>query len=347
MTNHEFLCLAIENLSYLFDQEALEYLIYTPERELFQKQYQTVMNIGQFSLNALHAFECAARHQSFTEAGKELHVTQGAISQQIKQLESQLGFLLFHRQPRKLILTTKGKRLAEIVRNSLFAIQNEIEELQSLEYGKEILKISVMPSFGSKWLMARIGKFNQLHPNIKLEISSEGRKVDLHVEDVDLGIRYGDGNYPGLDTTLLMKEEVFPVCSPAFLEKNDLPRTLEDLNDYDLIHDTAGPYERFTGLWETWLEIVGVKGIDLSRGTTYNLSELVMNAAVLGHGIALGRSVLVADDIAAGRLVRLFDISVEAESSYFVVSTKEGKGKEKIRLFRQWLLEEAQAHINI
>jgi LysR family glycine cleavage system transcriptional activator len=191
--------------------------------------------------------------------------------------------------------------------------------------------------------MPRLGKFNRIYPHIKLDVSSEGRVVDLQVEDVDLAIRYGNGDYPGLQTTLLLKEEVFPVCSPCFLQKKNLPRTLEDLKDHDLIHDTAGPYARYTGLWETWLEIVGVKGIDTNRGTTYNLSEMVMNAAVLGQGIALGRSVLVADDIAEGRLVRLFDISVEMESSYYIVTTEENKDKEKIRLFREWLLEEAKA----
>ena len=302
------------------------------------------MSNAHYSLNALHAFEAAARHQSFTLAGKELFVTQGAISQQIKQLESQLGFALFHRQPRKLILTRKGEKLALIVRASLSSIHEAIEELQEDKKGENTLKVSIIPSLASKWVMPRLRKFSKLHPQIKLEISSEGRMVDLHTEDVDIAIRYGKGNYPGLHTVLLMKEEIFPVCSPSFLKENSVPTCLEDLKNHVLIHDTAGPYTRYTGLWKTWLEIVGVKGIDVSEGTIFNQSEMVMNAAVLGQGIALGRSVLVEDDIAQGRLVRLFDVTVDSDSSYYLVSTEEDKDKEKIRLFREWILKEARAN---
>ncbi len=298
------------------------------------------MNIGFYSLNALYSFESSARHLSFTLAGKELHVTQGAISQQIKQLESQLGFALFHRQPRRLKLTEKGELLAKTVRHSLRAIQDAIEELQK-DKATDILRISVLPSFASKWLMPRLARFNEIYPHIKLEVSSEGRLADLAVENIDLAIRYGRSNYPGLQTTLLKKEEIYPVCSPSFLINKTHPRYLEDLKDHVLIHDASDAHSRYTGFWDNWFEAVGVKGINISRGTTFNQSELVMNAAVMGQGIALGRSVLVNDDITQGRLVRLFDTKVVTELSYYIVNMEKDKNKEKIKIFREWLLKEA------
>ncbi len=297
------------------------------------------MKIKLQSLSGFHAFESAARHLSFTKAGEELHVTQAAVSQQIKQLENQLGFKLFKRMTRKIVLTTEGKRLAETVRQSLTNIADTIEDILEEEKGGTVT-ISTITSFAMKWLIPRMGRFREKHPDVQLNIHTDDKIVDLNEYNVDLAIRNGIGIYPNLDVTLMMREEVFPVCSPDLI-KGKKKLEIKDIYEYELLEDEV-QWEigvEFSD-WNIWLNAVGIDDIDTHGGTSFSNSVMALQAAVDGHGIAMCRTSLAADDLTTGRLVKPFDVSVETPNAYYIVCLKEKAGKTRIKKVKQWLLEE-------
>ncbi|MDP6788489.1 MAG: transcriptional regulator GcvA [Rhodospirillales bacterium] len=285
-------------------------------------------------LNALRVFEAAARHLSFTRAARELNVTQAAVSHQIKGLEAHLGLKLFRRLSRTLLLTDQGQAYFPPVRDALAALAQATKRLEAQDAGGTIT-VSTLTSFAANWLVPRLRRFRALCPDVDVHISTTDDVVDFGRDDVDMAIRYGGGVWRGLDAVRLMTEEVFPVCSPSLLEDGPPLRNPADLGRHTLLHDDMRED------WQMWLLAAGADHLDATRGPGFQHSNLVVQAAVAGEGVALGRSVLVADDLAQGRLVKPFDTSLPAEYAYYVVCPKADAKRPKIAAFRQWLLNEA------
>jgi LysR family glycine cleavage system transcriptional activator len=285
-------------------------------------------------LNALRAFEAAARHLSFTLAANELSVTQAAISHQVKALEDRLGIVLFRRLNRALKLTEAGEAYLPPVRDALDAIAAATERLHADESAGR-LTVTTINSFAGSWLLPRMPRFRALHPEIDVLLDADDRMVDLAGGRADLAIRWGMGNWPGLRAELWMTEEVFPVCSPDLATAEAPLRTPDDLRRHTLIHDDMRVN------WGAWLHAAGAEDVDATAGPGYTNSRLVLQVAIAGQGVALARSLLVADDLAAGRLVRPFDVAVPAGFAYYIVALPENWDRPKVRAFRDWLFAES------
>ena len=285
------------------------------------------------TLNALRAFEAAGRHLSFTRAAEELHVTQAAISHQIKSLEEQLGIRMFRRGPRGLLLTDAGQSYLPEVREAFQRLTAATDRLLE-DDARGAITVSVLPSFAARWLVPRLTRFRETHPDIEVRVSADDRLADFDRNDVDLAIRYGRGDYPGLHADRFLTEELFPVCNPDLLKRLPLERP-EDLRDHTLLHDDM----RMD--WSMWLLAAGVEGVDPRRGPSFNDSSMVLQAAVDGQGVALGRSALALDDLAAGRLIRPFEFSLPAEYAYYILCPERTVNRPNIKIFREWLLSQS------
>lgn len=286
-------------------------------------------------LNSLKAFEAAARHLSFTRAAAELNVTQAAISHQVKGLEESLGLALFRRVNRSLLLTDEGQALYPDLGNAFDTIAAAVERLYERDQAG-VLNLSTLDSIAASWLVPKIGKFRILHPDIDVRISTSDQVVDFTSGGFDMALRYGSGPYPGMEMVVLMKETMFPVLSPSLLEKFGPLDSLADLARFPLLHDDMRDD------WGVWREVAGISDMDISRGPSFSHSYLVQQAAVAGQGVALGRSVLIADDLAAGLLIKPFDIDLEGHHAYCAVYPKANAKRPKIIAFRDWLLTEAK-----
>jgi LysR family glycine cleavage system transcriptional activator len=285
-------------------------------------------------LNALRAFEAAARHLSFTRAAEELYVTQAAISHQVKALEEHLGRKLFRRLNRALLLTDDGQAYLPSV-SKAFTLLNEATNDLLTKQAPGPLTVSALPSFAARWLVPRLGRFRQIRPDIDLRIDPSTELTDFAAGDVDVSIRYGRGKYPGLRADWLMTEDIFPVCSPALLEADHPLREPRDLEHQVLLHDDGH------GDWRTWLLAAGVDRVDPARGPIFTDSSMLIQAAMAGQGVALARGVLAADELAAGRLVRPFTLSLPTEYAYYLVCPQDTAEQPKVVAFRDWLLGEA------
>ena len=285
-------------------------------------------------LNALKAFEAAARYESFTRAAEELCVTQGAVSHQVKALEAELGLKLFNRERQRLAITEAGRVYLEVVRDALDRIAAGTERLLQRQ-SAGALTISTSPNFAAKWLVHRLGRFAEAHPGIDLRVSASMHHVDFAREDVDLAIRHGNGRASGLHVTRLCAEVLAPVCSPKLLRGRSGLRTPADLARHTLLHvDDRND-------WVKWLDAAGVNNVDLSRGPVLNQASMTLDAAVDGQGVALARSALAAWDLINGRLVRPFELSLPVPYAYWIVCSKATAKLPKIVTFRDWLLAEA------
>ena len=283
-------------------------------------------------LNALRAFEAAARHLSFTKAADELAVTQAAISHQVKGLEERLGVALFRRANRALVLTEVGQAYLPALRDAFDAIDAATARiLQKDKAGT--LTVTTMPSFGAAWLVRRLGAFRAKHPDIDVRLLTVERLVDFAREDVDIGIRFGVGAWAGLTSERLLSEDMFPMCSPALLKEKKLDKP-EDLRHHTLLHDDMETD------WRRWLVAAGVKGIDPNRGLHFPNSSMLLQAAVEGQGVALGRSALAAGYLAAGQLVKPFELKLPVDAAYYVVYPPAYAQRAKVMAFRDWLMEE-------
>jgi LysR family glycine cleavage system transcriptional activator len=294
-------------------------------------------------LQALRAFDAAARHLNFTRAAEELFVTQGAVSQQIRQLEEYLGFRLFFRLPRRLVLTDEGERLARATSEGFTRIAGEIESLLAVEEAG-VVTVSVLQSFAVKWLIPRLGHFRTEHPEIDVRIHADDRLVDFRTEGIDLAVRFGRGHYPNLHTERLMRDEVFPVCSPDYLAANPPLRVPQDIAGHQLLHDaTSDAGMPRASDWQFWLDGVGVDGIDLRRGLRFNSGDMVIQAALMGQGIGVARTSLAAQDLKAGLLVRPFSQKVVSSYAYYVTCPEENLNRPRVTAFIRWLKKEVAA----
>ena len=292
-------------------------------------------------LNALRAFESAGRHLSFTRAAAELNVTPAAVSQQVKALEAQLGVALFRRLTRALRLTEAGRAALPTLSLGFDKLAQGVEEMRArCESG--LLTISVSPSFGALWLVPRLERFRGRHPDIEIRIDGTDRRVDLARDEADVALRYGPGGYPGLRVDRLFGQVNTPVCSPALLDTEHPLRRPDDLRHHSLLHIDWKDAE---ASWRMWLLAAGLHDIDPTRGPRFSLESMAVQAALDGQGVALVGDMLVADELAAGRLLRPFDpgLSTPLTFSYYLLSTKEAAALPKVAAFRDWLLEEARA----
>jgi LysR family glycine cleavage system transcriptional activator len=287
-------------------------------------------------LNALRTFAAAARHLSFTRAAHELHVTQTAVSHQMRILEQHLGLPLFLRLPRRLALTAEGQAYARDLGRVLERIAEATAALRGSPR-REILSVTTFPSLAARWLVPRLGGFVARHPHTDLRLTSTERFVDFAREPMDVAIRFGYGRYAGLHTEKLMDDDFFPVCSPALLGgRRGRRHPPLDLGRCTLLHDDSPDN------WRRWLRAAGLGGVgvDVERGHTFTDANLTLHAAADGQGVALGRRVLVERDLAAGRLVRPFAQSVPCEPAYYLVASQHAMDLPKVRAFRAWLLDE-------
>ncbi|MBO6521846.1 MAG: transcriptional regulator GcvA [Rhodospirillales bacterium] len=285
-------------------------------------------------LNALKAFEAAARHESFTRAADELNVTQGAVSHQVKALEADLRMKLFNREPQRLVLTDAGRDYLVVLRDAFDRIAVGTDRmLQRQNAG--VLTVTTSPNFAAKWLVHRLGRFALQHPEIDLRISASLQHIDFAREDVDMAVRHGDGSWSGMDMRQLCSEQLFPVCSPKLMTGPDAIQSPADLANHTLLHlDDRND-------WQKWLDAAGVTDADLSRGPVLNQASMIIDAAVDGQGIALARTGLAITDLINGRLVKPFDIALDVSYGYWIVCPKATAKLPKIETFRNWLLEEA------
>jgi LysR family glycine cleavage system transcriptional activator len=288
-------------------------------------------------LNALRAFEAAARHMSFSKAADELHVTPAAISHQVKALEDVLGVTLFRRLVRSLALTDAGRTYLPNLTRGLDHIARATEQLRGRGLAGR-LTLSVMPSFAMRWLVPLLPDFHAAFPDIDLVVRAEPRKVDFDTEDVDAAIRYGPATHPGLRADLLMREEIFPVCSPALVQGPRAIRTLADVRHHPLIHDFDASAAESWFHWETWIREHGLGDVDPTRGLRFSDSSLMLEAATLGLGVALGRSAIMGDLLASGRLVRPVAEAHDADHAYWIVSPERLADEPKVAALRDWLI---------
>jgi LysR family glycine cleavage system transcriptional activator len=284
-------------------------------------------------LSALPLFEAAARHLNFSKAAAELNVTPGAISRAIKNLEDQLQVLLFERQTRSVQLTEVGEPYARAVRDALEQLA-AATALATARHSSSTLNVSTSDGFAGRWLVPRLYRFHKSHEDIDVRVSTTGKLTNFLGDGIDVAIRYGGGSYPGLQSELLTGEEVFPVCSPKLLKGTRALRKPEDLKHHTLIRDTY-PID-----WKAWLDSAGVKGVNPRKGLTFDSYTFAIEAAAQGEGVALGRSMLVGGDLAAGRLVRPFKHSLKAASSFYLVYPPDAIRQRKVKAFRDWLFKE-------
>lgn len=285
------------------------------------------------SLTALRAFESAARHNSFSRAAEELHLTHGAIGHQVRALEASLGMPLFARVGRGLVLTPEGRMLAERVRAAWLDIAAAAQDISRRANACQ-LTISVMPSFAARWLVPRLGRFIEQNPDLQLVVQTTSNLVDFSREAVDVGLRMGSGNWPDLWCERLFGDSYFPVCAPAF-NHGKLPATVSELPGLPLLNSIGEP-------WLPWFAAAGLDAPE-PRGVTYSDSHSLLQAAKEGQGIALARQTMAAEDLQRGALVRLFAVSIPSPASYYLVCPPALAQAGKVQRFRAWLRDEIRA----
>jgi LysR family glycine cleavage system transcriptional activator len=290
----------------------------------------------------LRAFEAAARHLNFSRAADELSVTPGAVSQQIQNLEDYIGAGLFKRTPRGLLLTDAAQTALPALREAFDRLAEAASLLTAAVDGRR-LTLTAPPSFAAKWLVPRLGRFEQAHPQVDVWLSADMDLVDFAGGDVDLAVRYGAGAYPGLETQRLMQETVIPVTSPETVAANPLNEP-GDLARHVLLHDGSPDADESCPDWQMWLAARGIKGVDGSRGPRFNQSSLVIEAAMAGRGVALAKRTLAQDDLDAGRLVAPMAISTNVDFAYYVVHPKAKARLPQVKAFVTWIVAEAAAH---
>lgn len=295
-------------------------------------------------LNALRAFEATARHGSFSGAGTELNVTSAAVGQLVRGLEDWLGAPLFHRSPSgrsRLLPNTLAERALPDIRRGLDHLSLGLERLKEAT-ASSVLTVSVSPAFAAKWLLPRIDRFQTRWPETDLRLDTSLKLADYVAQGIDIGVRYGHGEWAGLKAERLMEEEVFPVCSPALHTVLSASQP-SDLVRHTLIHDLSVAPDAGFATWASWLDAAGSKPAPSpQRGLKINNSAAVLQAAIDGQGVALARGILARDDLAAGRLIRLFpEIALRSPLAYYVVYREECTALPRLQAFRTWLFEEA------
>ena len=291
-------------------------------------------------LKSLQAFEVAGRHLSFTDAARELNVTPGAISQQIRLLEEHLELKLFKRMNRVIVLTDAGQLFLPMI-SAGFEQFSEAVSLVRQKRSDGPLTITSAPSFVSKWLIPRLASFKAQHPQIDVRIDTSDRLVDFKHEDIDVGIRFGDGEYPELETLFLFSFDLIPVCSPELLQQGDGLKQVSDLKNFTLLHSNYDALDPGWPDWAMWLKVVDAENVDASHGIYFNQSDLIFQAAMAGQGVALLANIMADPEIAAGRLVQPFAARLPVKLNYHLVTSPQKARIAKVVAFREWVLAES------
>lgn len=296
-------------------------------------------------LNALRAFEATARHGSFSLAAAELNVTPAAVGQLVRTLEDWLGAPLFHRGGSgraRLVLTEAAQRAMPDIRAGFDSLSLGLARLREVSANR-VLTVTVSPAFAAKWLLPRLDRFQTAWPDIDVRLDTSLKLLDFAAQGIDIGVRYGRGAWPDLAAEMLMREEVYPVCSPVLIATGAPLRAVADLAGHTLIHDLSVDAAAGFMTWEAWLLAAGAADVPTARGLRINSSAAVLQAAIDGHGVALARSIMARDDLSAGRLVRLFpEIVAPSPLAYYVVHRAECTALPKLAAFKAWLLAEAK-----
>lgn len=285
------------------------------------------------NFSALRAFEAAARHENFSRAAEELHLTHGAISHQVRALEQELGRELFVRNGRQVKITSDALKFAQFLGKSFADIAAAADAMRAASVNRR-LTISSIPSFAARWLAPRLGRFIDRYPDIEVVLQSSGQLQDLARDGIDVGIRFGRGNYPGLVVQRLMGDVYYPVVSPHYRD-GQRPATPQDLRQHTLLRSVEP--------WSPWLHAAGVDMAEPSGGLMFEDLSMLIRSAADGNGVALVRHVVAMQEIASGQLLRLFDTATPCPDEYFFVSPPGAAGKPQVQAFRDWLLEEIAA----
>ena len=295
-------------------------------------------------LQSLKAFDASARHLSFTRAAAELNVTPAAVSHQIKELEDAVGAALFLRTSRRMQLTRQGEVLRPVIADALEGLTRALQRIRQADNPTQ-LKVTASPSIAAKWLVPRLDRFLETVPGADVRIDVSSTPLDFDRDDIDVAIRFGTGDYPGLAVDKLFSDVIFPVCSPALLKGRKPLREPRDLLAHTLIHLDYEAQGAVWPNWRMWMLAAGIKDFNDSRGLHFSQTSLAVQAAIDGHGVALGDSTLVADDIAAGRLVKPFELAIRSPTqfAYHLITRKDTTERPMIKAFRNWILGEALA----
>lgn len=294
---------------------------------------------GRLPLNALRVFEACARHGSFLGAAEELAITPGAVSRHIKGLEAELEVRLFDRFNRAVRLTEAGEQLAIGVRQGLSTLQSAVEAVRSRRDAP--LVVTVLHSLAARWLVPRLHDFQRRYPDVQIMVAASDIAADLGRDNIDVALRLGRGPYSGLNATLLFKTVMSPVCSPGFIDRYGPFNHPNDLAGLTLLHDVLMLPEEPD--WADWLAAAGADKVDPNPGPRFSNTYLAVEAALSDRGIAFAHRAMVIDDLASGRLVQPFELSVPSPFSHWILSLPEKADQPNIRRFRAWLLEQARA----
>jgi LysR family glycine cleavage system transcriptional activator len=288
-------------------------------------------------LNTFRFFEAAARHRNFTRAAEELHVTHGAVSQQIKALEEAVGKRLFVRMAGEMRLTQEGAELLMFVSEAFSKLNEGVRSARGIA-SPRLLTINSHPAFAARWLIPRLHTFSEAHPEIGIRVRTSLSLASFKTGGIDLAIRFGDGEWPELSTYKLMDEAIFPVCSPTF-NQGRLPLSPEELAASRLLHD-----ERFP--WTIWFKSIGEASYAPRReGMMFRDASLLVQSAVAGHGVALGRKQLCMDELNAGTLLRLTTDSLPIKDAYYAVYPEEHGYRSQVQEFMAWLREQLREQV--
>lgn len=284
-------------------------------------------------LSAVRVFEAVARHGNLTRAATELNMTQSAVSYQIRQLEAFAGAPLLLRQARGVALNERGQAIAPVIARALAEISQALKAAR-LD-ADNLLVISTMQTFAGGWLAQRLGNFQLAHRDLAVRLDVSNRVSDLPREGIDVAIRTGTGEWPGLASHFLMQLRYTAVCSPSYLEREGRPATPADTTGHTLV----APADDW---WQDWFELAGLPRSTAitRRGIDVDTQNMAINLAISGHGITLASPDFVKDDIRTGRLVQLFDTVVYSGVDYYLVYAQEYRNRPKIRAFRDWVLKE-------
>lgn len=291
---------------------------------------------------SLKVFEAAGRHLNFTRAAEELHVTPAAISHQIKEFEDQLDIRLLERTSRSMRLTPAGEILHAAVTEALAGLARAVGQMQRRREGAA-LRVTASTSVAARWLVPRLDDFMAALPGVDVRLDVSDRVRDFARDDVDVAIRFGNGNYPGYRADRLFDNTIFPVCSPALLKTKKPLLHPRDLLQHRLIHVEWSAPGVIWPNWRMWMLAAGVSDYQETSGLRLDNSGLALQAAIDGQGVALGDSSLVSDDLAAGRLVQPFALTIKGppQFAYYVISPTETQDEALVRAFREWILSEA------
>jgi LysR family glycine cleavage system transcriptional activator len=290
-------------------------------------------------LNALRAFEAAARQLSFAAAASELNVTPSAISQQIRTLEEYLDTPLFVRSKVGITLTPQARDAYPAIREGLEQLTIGLERLRSSQHDR-LVTLTAPPSLAAQWLLPRIDRFRAQHPDLDIRLDASDRLADFAAEGIDIGVRYGLGGYAGLEADKLFEEQVVPVCSPKLLPLAE-PADRHWLARMTLIHDSTSEFDPTFPTWSQWLRARGMENVDATRGMRMNSTLLAIQAAIDGHGIALARTIIAERDVRAGRLVTPLSQAERTRCAYYVVYLPNALAQRKVQAVRDWLFTEA------